>query len=410
MVQEGRGHAAIDVWAIGEAALWSVSLVCGAGGDRAPFAFRATPCRRSLAGSGEWHRQSPESCGATPPPESGGLAYRATTAQWHAERAARRPKQAKLARNAALRTYVEERLAGVVVAPSGAPVPGPVVSWKSRRHGPRKDRRWANAWSPEQIARRLPVDFADDATMRISHEAIYQALFVQGRGALRRELTACLRTGRVLRMPRARTRGRGKAFISPEIMISQRPAEAADRAVPGHWEGDLILGLGSSAIGTLVERTTRFTLLLYLPRMAGHGHEARVKNGPALAGHGAEAVRDAISRTIVTLPEQLRRSLTWDQGAEMAQHARLKIEAGVRVYFCDPHSPWQRGTNENTNGLLRQYFPKGTDLSMHSANEIAAVAAALNSRPRKTLGWKTPAEALDRFLLSADKDRVATTA
>ena len=341
---------------------------------------------------------------------SGGLEYRATTAQWHAERAARRPKQAKLARNAALRTYVEERLAGVVVAPSGAPVPGPVVSWKSRRHGPRKDRRWANAWSPEQIARRLPVDFPDDATMRISHEAIYQALFVQGRGALRRELTACLRTGRVLRMPRARTRGRGKTFISPEIMISQRPAEAADRAVPGHWEGDLILGLGSSAIGTLVERTTRFTLLLYLPRMAGHGHEARVKNGPALAGHGAEAVRDAITRTIVTLPEQLRRSLTWDQGAEMAQHARLKIEAGVRVYFCDPHSPWQRGTNENTNGLLRQYFPKGTDLSMHSANEIAAVAAALNSRPRKTLDWKTPAEALDRFLLSADKDRVATTA
>ena len=188
---------------------------------------------------------------------SGGLAYRATTAQWHAERAARRPKQAKLARNAALRTYVEERLAGVVVAPSGAPVPGPVVSWKSRRHGPRKDRRWANAWSPEQIARRLPVDFADDATMRISHEAIYQALFVQGRGALRRELTACLRTGRVLRMPRARTRGRGKTFISPEIMISQRPAEAADRAVPGHWEGDLILGLGSSAISFRPARVGR---------------------------------------------------------------------------------------------------------------------------------------------------------
>src|SRR5271163_437153 len=341
---------------------------------------------------------------------SGGLEYRGTTAQWHAERAARRPKQAKLARNAALQAYVEERLAGVVVGPSGAPVRGPAVSWKGRRHGPRQDRRWATAWSPEQIARRLLVDFPHDETMRISHEAIYQALFVQGRGALRRELTACLRTGRVLRMPRARTRGRGKTFISPEIMISQRPAEAADRAVPGHWEGDLILGLGSSAIGTLVERTTRFTVLLYLPRMAGHGHEARVKNGPALAGHGAEAVRDAISRTIVTLPEQLRRSLTWDQGAEMAQHARLKIEAGVRVYFCDPHSPWQRGTNENTNGLLRQYFPKGTDLSMHSANEIAAVAAALNSRPRKTLDWKTPAEALDRFLLSADKDRVATTA
>jgi hypothetical protein len=218
---------------------------------------------------------------------------------------------------------------------------------------------------------------------------------------LRRELTACLRTGRVLRMPRARTRGRGKTFISPEIMISQRPAEAADRAVPGHWEGDLILGLGSSAIGTLVERMTRFTLLLHLPRMTDHGHEARVKNGPALAGHGAEAVCDAITRTMITLPEQLRRSLTWDQGAEMAQHARLKIDAGIQVYFCDPHSPWQRGTNENTNGLLRQYFPKGTDLSMHSADDIAAVAAALNTRPRKTLAWQTPAEALDQLLISA---------
>ena len=340
---------------------------------------------------------------------SGGLEYRATTAQWHAERAARRPKQAKLARSAALRTYVEERLAGVVVAPSGAPVAGPVVSWKSRRHGPRKNRRWANAWSPEQIARRLPVDFPDDEAMRISHEAIYQALFVQGRGALRRELTACLRTGRVLRMPRARTRGRGKTFLSPEIMINQRPAEAADRIVPGHWEGDLILGLGSSAIGTLVERTTRFTLLLHLPRMAGHGHEARVKNGPPLAGHGAEAVRDAITRTIVTLPEQLRRSLTWDQGVEMTQHARLRIDTGVAVYFCDPHSPWQRGTNENTNGLLRQYFPKGTDLSVHRADALAAVARALNTRPRKTLGWRTPAEALDEVLRSAPTRNVATT-
>jgi IS30 family transposase len=341
---------------------------------------------------------------------SGGLEYRATTAQWHAERAARRPKQGKLALNAALQAYVEERLAGVVVAPSGVPVPGPAVPWKGRRHGPRQDRRWATAWSPEQIARRLPVDFPDDETMRISHEAIYQALFVQGRGTLRRDLTACLRSGRVLRMPRARTRGRGKTFISPEIMISQRPAEATDRAVPGHWEGDLILGLGSSAIGTLVERMTRFTLLLHLPRMTGHGHEARVKNGPALAGHGAEAVRDAITRTIITLPEQLRRSLTWDQGAEMAQHARLKIDAGVQIYFCDPHSPWQRGTNENTNGLLRQYFPKGTDLSMHSVEEIAAVAVALNCRPRKMLDWKTPAEALDQLLLSADKRGVATTA
>jgi IS30 family transposase len=329
---------------------------------------------------------------------SGGLEYRATTAQWHADRSAGRPKPTKLVLNTTLRTYVEERLAGVVVAPSGAPVRGPAVRWKSRRHGRRKDRRWAKAWSPEQIAKRLPIDFPDDKTMRISHEAIYQALFVQGRGALRRELTACLRTGRVLRLPRARARRRGKGFVSPEIMISQRPAEAADRAVPGHWEGDLILGLGSSAVGTLVERTTRFTMLLHLPRLAGHGEAPRTKNGPAFAGHGAEAVRDAITRTIITLPEELRRSLTWDQGAEMAQHDRLKIDAGVQVYFCDPQSPWQRGTNENTNGLLRQYFPKGTDLSIHSADEIAAVAAALNTRPRKTLGWKTPAEALDECL------------
>lgn len=339
---------------------------------------------------------------------SGGLEYRATTAQWHAERSARRPKKAKLVLNAALRAYVQERLAGLVVALSGIPVPGPTVSWKGRRHGPRQDRRWARAWSPEQIARRLPVDFPDDVTMRISHEAIYQALFVQGRGALRRELTACLRTGRTLRMPRARMRRRGKGFVSPEIMVSQRPAEAADRAVPGHWEGDLILGLGSSAIGTLVERTTRFTMLLHLPRMTGHGQEARIKNGPALAGHGAEAVCEAIMRTITTLPEQLRRSLTWDQGAEMAQHARLKIDAGVQVYFCDPHSPWQRATNENTNGLLRQYFPKGTDLSVHNADEIAAVAAALNTRPRKTLDWRTPTEAIDELLRSANK--IATTA
>ena len=210
-------------------------------------------------------------------------------------------------------------------------------------------------------------------------------------------------------MPRARSRGRGKSFIAPEIMIAQRPAEAADRAVPGHWEGDLILGLGSSAIGTLVERTTRFTILLHLPRMAGHGGARRAKTGPALAGHGAEAVRDAIARTITTLPEGLRRTLTWDQGAEMARHAQLRIDTGLRVYFCDPHSPWQRGTNENTNGLLRQYFPKGTELSVHGADDLAAVAAALNARPRKTLGWRTPAEAFEEVLRSAHAG-VATTA
>jgi IS30 family transposase len=340
---------------------------------------------------------------------SGGLEYRATTAQWHAERAARRPKPAKLAVNDELRTYVQERLCGVVATPNGRSVRGPVVSWKKRRHGRRQHRRWARSWSPEQIARRLRLDFADDETMRISHETIYQSLYVQGRGALRRELTACLRTGRVLRVPRARSRGRGKHYVGPEVMISQRPAEASDRAVPGHWEGDLILGLRSSAIGTLVERTTRFTLLLHLPRMPGHADEAREKNGPALAGHGAEAVRDAIARTITTLPRQLRRSLTWDQGAEMSQHARLRVDTGVPVYFCDPHSPWQRGTNENTNGLLRQYFPKGTDLSVHTAEDLEAVAAALNARPRRALGWRTPAEALNEALHSIQASVATTT-
>ncbi len=191
-------------------------------------------------------------------------------------------------------------------------------------------------------------------------------------------------------------------------MISERPAEMADRAVPGHWEGDLILGLESSAIGTSVERTTRFTMLPHLPRMAQHGVDARVNNGPALAGHGAEAVRDGIAGTIASLPEQLRRSLTWDHGAEMSQHARLKIDTGLDAYFCDPHSPWQRGSNENTNGLLRQYFPKGTDLSAHSKNALQAVALALNTRPRKTLGWRTPAEAFDGYLRLAHMT-VATT-
>jgi IS30 family transposase len=330
----------------------------------------------------------------------GRLDYRATTAQWHADRRARRPKPAKLAVNQMLRRYVQDRLAGVVQGPDGVAVGGPDVAWIGRRRGRRKDRRWARSWSPEQISQRLRLEFPDDGSMRVSHEAIYQSLFIQGRGALKRELTACLRTGRTLRVPRARTRGRGKRFVSDEVMISQRPAEAADRAVPGHWEGDLILGLRSSAIGTLVERTSRFTMLLHLPPMEGHDGP-RINHGPARSGHGAEAVRDAIAGAIVTLPEQLRRSLTWDQGAEMAQHARLRIDTGLEVYFCDPQSPWQRGTNENTNGLLRQYFPKGTDLARHSADDLLAVAAALNTRPRKTLGWKTPAETLNQYLTTA---------
>ena len=192
-------------------------------------------------------------------------------------------------------------------------------------------------------------------------------------------------------------------------MISERPAEADDRAVPGHWEGDLIIGLNRSAIGTVVERSTRVTMLVHLPRLDGYGVKPPVKNGPALGGYGAEAMRDALASRFTTMPEQLRRSLTWDRGKELAQHVQLKIDTGLSVYFADPHSPWQRGTNENTNGLLRQYFPKGTDLSRWSRDEIEAVAAALNSRPRKTLDWKTPAEALNEHLLLIQQTGVATT-
>jgi transposase, IS30 family len=339
----------------------------------------------------------------------GEATYRATTAQWHAERRASRPKVAKLVTNEQLRDYVQDRLAGNIERPDGRAVSGPDVRFVGRRHGRRMDRRWAKSWSPEQISNRLKLDFPHDETMRISHEAIYQALFIQGRGALKRELVACLRTGRALRVPRARAKGGGKKFVTTEVMITERPAEAEDRAVPGHWEGDLIIGLNKSAIGTLVERTTRFTMLLHLPPMEGHGTVPRVKNGPPLAGHGAEAVRDEIARVIATLPEQLRRSLTWDQGAEMAQHAQLHIDTGLEIYFCDPHSPWQRGTNENTNGLLRQYFPKGTDLHRHGRDDLNAVALALNTRPRKTLGWRTPAEALDEHLRSLQQAGVATT-
>jgi transposase, IS30 family len=336
------------------------------------------------------------------------LEYRASTAQWHAERRARRPKTAKLVADR-LRDYVQDRLAGVIRAADGTRVLGPDAPWKGRNKPRRQHRRWATSWSPEQIANRLPVDFPDDGSMRISHEAIYQALYVQSRGALKRELVACLRTGRALRVPRARVRKKPGGHVTAEVMISERPAEVEDRAVPGHWEGDLIIGLNRSAIGTVVERATRFTMLVHLPRMDGYGIEPRVKNGPALAGYGAVAMRDALTAGFASLPEQLRRSLTWDRGKELAQHAQLNIDTGLAVYFADPHSPWQRGTNENTNGLLRQYFPKGTDLSRLSSDEIEAVAAALNARPRKTLGWKTPAEAFDEALRSLQQPGVATT-
>jgi IS30 family transposase len=290
--------------------------------------------------------------------------YRASTAQPDADRLARRVKPSKLAGNERLRGYVEAKLSG-----------------RSRL-------------SPEQIAHQLVVDFPDDEQMRVSHETIYQSLYVQGRGALGRELTVCLRTGRAVRKPRRRPDTRGRRPVGPELMISARPAEVADRAVPGHWEGDLIIGAsGRSAIGTLVERATRFVLLLHLP-----------------GDHTAETVRDAMIPAIRALPQAIRKTLTWDRGPELGKHAEITLATDLAIYFCDPASPWQRGSNENTNGLLRQYFPKGTDLSIHTPDDLAEVAAGLNERPRKTLGWTTPAEALADLLLTDLTNRDATTA
>jgi IS30 family transposase len=339
----------------------------------------------------------------------GKLEYRATVAQWKAQTAARRPKAAKLAVNPRLQEYVQVRLSGQLHRPDGTLTPGPVTTWKGLNKPHRGDRRWATAWSPEQISRRLVVDFPDDEDMRISHEAIYQALYIQGRGALKRELVACLRTGRALRKPRERARNRPQGHVTADVVLAERPAEAEDRAVPGHWEGDLIIGLNRSAIGTVVERTSRYTLLVHLPRLEGYGTIPPVKNGPALGGYGAIAMKDALQATMTTMPAELLRSLTWDRGKELSAHAQFKIDTGIAVYFADPHSPWQRGTNENTNGLLRQYFPKGTDLARWPAEDLLAVQSALNSRPRKVLGWRTPAEALDEQLRSLHKAGVATT-
>jgi transposase, IS30 family len=235
-------------------------------------------------------------------------------------------------------------------------------------------------WSPQEIASRLRMEFPDDPVMQVSHETIYQALFVQGRGELRRELVRCLRTGRVKR--RARRRPENTGQIRDMVMISERPPEADDRAVPGHWEGDLLIGGDCrSAVGTLVERTTRYVMLLHLPD-----------------GRNATGVEQAMRQAITTLPEQLRRSVTWDQGKEMSRHAQFTISTGIQVYFCDPHKPWQRGSNENTNGLLRQYMPKGTDLSVHTAQDLARYAQSLNNRPRKTLGYMKPSERLAELI------------
>jgi IS30 family transposase len=288
--------------------------------------------------------------------------YRAGKAQARAEARARRPKTAKLAGNAALREQVQTRL--------------------DDKH------------SPEQIGCRLKIEFPDQPEMWVSHETIYQSLYVQGRGALRRELTSCLRTGRALRKPRRRVDER-RGRIPNMVMISERPAEVEDRAVPGHWEGDLIIGKDSaSAIGTLVERATRFVLLLHLPER-----------------HGAPEVEAAMAEAMSRLPAVLRKTLTWDQGSEMANHAKIAAATGLDIYFCDPHSPWQRGSNENTNGLLRQYFPKSSDLSIYPADYLDYVALQLNRRPRKTLAWKTPAEALDELLSNpSDPPGVALTA
>jgi len=294
--------------------------------------------------------------------------YRASVAEDRAQRRARRPKTAKLAACPGLRAVVQLRL--------------------------------TDRWSPEQIAATLKQEHPDRPEMWVSHETIYQSIYVQGRGALRRELAVCLRTGRALRRPRRRP-GERRGRIQNMVNIAQRPAEADDRAVPGHWEGDLIMGAhGKSAIGTLVERTSRFCLLLHLPTVTGPQDTA---------GNLAETVRDRMIEVIGTLPAQLRRSVAWDQGKEMSRHADIALAADIDIYFCDPHSPWQRGTNENTNGLLRQYFPKGTDLSVYPAEILTAVAAELNARPRKTLGWKTPAQTLTEILSRPDETAVATT-
>lgn len=293
----------------------------------------------------------------------GTLEYRASVAQRKSELIAKRPKSCKLVENPRLRAYVQDRLSGAVNGVDGAPIGPAGTPWIGRNKPHRGDRRWTRGWSPEQISNRLKVDFPDDETMRISHEAIYQALYIESRGALKRELVHCLRTGRALRVPRARARSKAWAHVTPKVMISERPDEADDRSVPGHWEGDLIIGLKRSAIGTVVDRTTRFTMLIHLPREAGYGTIPRTKNGPALAGYGAVTMSRALATSMSTLPTQLARSLTWDRGKELSAHASFTVETGIPVFFTDPHSPWQRGTNENTNGLLRQYFPKGTDLS-----------------------------------------------
>ena len=277
----------------------------------------------------------------------GTLEYRALVAQWKAQQAAKRPKMVRLATNDRLREYVQERLAGNVRRPDGSVAVEPEPpTWKGLNKPHRQDRRWVTAWSPEQ----MKVDFPDDESMRISHEAIYQSLLIQGRGALKRELVTCLRTGRALRRPRARVQNRPQGHVTTDVVFAERPAKAADRAVLGHWEGDLIIGTGRSAIGMIVERKSRATLLVHLPRLEGYGEVAQVKNGPALGGYGAVAMNAALIASMSKLPEQLRKTLTWDRGKELSAHAQFALETGTKVFFADPHSPWQRPTNETPMG------------------------------------------------------------
>ena len=338
-------------------------------GNRLTPARPASTIKREIDANGDHSRfrtsgyRRKEAFGARQSGNTATVQYRALVAQARSDQRARRPKPGKLAVNDTLHDEVQSRL--------------------------------LDQHSPEQITHRLPMDFPDDAEMRVSPETIYQSIYVQGKGNLNRQIHTCLRTGRALRKPQRRP-GERRGRIRDMVSISERPPEVADRAVPGHWEGDLILGstASGSAIGTLVERTTRFVMLLHLPD-----------------DHTALAVQEAIVMKMAHLPAILRKTLTWDQGNEMANHIAIAEAAELDIYFCDPHSPWQRGTNENTNGLLRQYFAKGMDLSVFPADYLDYVAAKLNNRPRETLGWKTPAEALDKLLSNpSNPSTVASTA
>jgi len=343
----GCSHSGIDVMLRGQSREakpdhWTPRAGCLTAGDREEILL-GLQRDESMSAIARALGKSPSTVTREVKANGGRDAYRVWPAHVRARACTRRPKPSKLVKG---------------------PLCDKVTKWLKK------------LWSPEEIANRLRHDYPDEPSMQVSHETIYQSLYVQGRGELRRELARCLRSGRAKRRPQGRAKKAGP--VANMVMISERPAEVEDRAVPGHWEGDLIIGKGgASAVGTLVERSTRFVLLLHLEN-----------------DHGAVAVEEAMRKAITTLPKELMRSITWDQGSEMASHLNFTITTGVPIYFCDPHSPWQRGSNENTNGLLRQYLPKGTDLSKHSAKDLKAIQRSLNGRPRKTLGYMMPEEKL----------------